>query len=149
MSISDLFIKRPIMTTLVMAAILIFGIFAYRLLPVSDLPNVDFPTILVSASLAGSQSRDHGFVGCHAAGEAVLDDRRHRLDDVDEFPGPDQHHDSVQSQPQPRWRCTGRAGGDHRGRGAIASADADAADVSEGESGRFAHPVSGAEFADA
>src|ERR1700741_885360 len=54
MSIAGLFIKRPIMTTLVMAAILIFGIFAYRLLPVSDLPNVDFPTILVSDSLPGA-----------------------------------------------------------------------------------------------
>jgi len=42
------------MTTLVMAAILVFGLFAYRLLPVSDLPNVDFPTILVSASLPGA-----------------------------------------------------------------------------------------------
>ncbi len=45
MSIAELFIKRPIMTTLVMIAILIFGIAGYRLLPVSDLPNVDFPTI--------------------------------------------------------------------------------------------------------
>ncbi len=54
MSISAIFIKRPIMTTLVMSAILIFGIFAYQLLPVSDLPNVDFPTILVSASLPGA-----------------------------------------------------------------------------------------------
>ena len=54
MSISEGFIKRPIMTTLVMAAILIFGIFAYRLLPVSDLPNVDFPTIQVSASVPGA-----------------------------------------------------------------------------------------------
>ena len=54
MSISETFIKRPIMTTLVMAAILIFGIFAYRLLPVSDLPNVDFPTIQVNASLPGA-----------------------------------------------------------------------------------------------
>src|SRR3954453_2450754 len=54
MTISGGFIKRPIMTTLVMAAILIFGIFAYRLLPVSDLPNVDFPTIQVSASLPGA-----------------------------------------------------------------------------------------------
>ena len=52
--ISELFIKRPIMTTLVMAAILIFGIFAYRVLPVSDLPNVDFPTIQVYASLPGA-----------------------------------------------------------------------------------------------
>ena len=41
------------MTTLVMSAILLFGIMAYRLLPVSDLPNVDFPTILVNASLPG------------------------------------------------------------------------------------------------
>jgi hydrophobic/amphiphilic exporter-1 (mainly G- bacteria), HAE1 family len=51
---SDTFIKRPIMTTLVMSAILVFGIFAYRLLPVSDLPNVDFPTIQVYASLPGA-----------------------------------------------------------------------------------------------
>ncbi len=42
------------MTTLIMVAILLFGIFAYRLLPVSDLPNVDFPTIQVSASLPGA-----------------------------------------------------------------------------------------------
>ena len=54
MSIPELFIKRPIMTTLVMAAILIFGMFAYRFLPVSDLPNVDFPTIQVNASLPGA-----------------------------------------------------------------------------------------------
>jgi len=54
MNISELFIRRPIMTTLVMLAILLFGIMGYRLLPVSDLPNVDFPTILVSASLPGA-----------------------------------------------------------------------------------------------
>jgi hydrophobic/amphiphilic exporter-1 (mainly G- bacteria), HAE1 family len=53
MSISELFIKRPIATTLVMAAILLFGIMGYRLLPVSDLPNVDFPTISVNAGLPG------------------------------------------------------------------------------------------------
>src|SRR6476619_6416998 len=50
MNIAALFIKRPVMTTLVMIAILLFGIMAYRQLPVSDLPNVDFPTIQVSAS---------------------------------------------------------------------------------------------------
>ncbi len=54
MSIPELFIKRPIMTTLVMAAILIFGFFAYLFLPVSDLPNVDFPTLQVNASLPGA-----------------------------------------------------------------------------------------------
>jgi hydrophobic/amphiphilic exporter-1 (mainly G- bacteria), HAE1 family len=51
---TQLFIRRPITTTLIMVAILLFGIFAYRLLPVSDLPNVDFPTIQVSASLPGA-----------------------------------------------------------------------------------------------
>ncbi|MDB4908501.1 MAG: Acriflavine resistance protein [Gemmatimonadetes bacterium] len=54
MSITTLFIKRPIMTTLVMVAILFFGIVAYRQLPVSDLPNVDFPTISVTAVLPGA-----------------------------------------------------------------------------------------------
>ncbi|HVH09252.1 MAG TPA: efflux RND transporter permease subunit [Gemmatimonadales bacterium] len=54
MSISELFIKRPVMTTLVMLGILVFGLMAYRLLPVSNLPNVDFPTIQVNASLSGA-----------------------------------------------------------------------------------------------
>ena len=54
MNISELFIKRPIMTTLVMSGILLFGLMAYRGLPVSDLPNVDFPTVNVSANLAGA-----------------------------------------------------------------------------------------------
>jgi hydrophobic/amphiphilic exporter-1 (mainly G- bacteria), HAE1 family len=54
MNVAELFIKRPIMTSLVMASILVFGLSAYRLLPVSDLPNVDFPTIQVSASLPGA-----------------------------------------------------------------------------------------------
>jgi HAE1 family hydrophobic/amphiphilic exporter-1 len=54
MNISEVFIKRPVMTTLVMAGILLFGIMAYRLLPVSELPNVDFPTIQVTASLPGA-----------------------------------------------------------------------------------------------
>ncbi len=54
MNIASIFIRRPVMTTLVMVAILLFGIMAYRQLPVSDLPNVDFPTIQVSASLPGA-----------------------------------------------------------------------------------------------
>ncbi|MFA7006260.1 MAG: efflux RND transporter permease subunit, partial [Verrucomicrobiia bacterium] len=54
MSIPELFIRRPVMTTLVMSAILLFGIMAFRKLPVSDLPNVDFPTITVSANLPGA-----------------------------------------------------------------------------------------------
>jgi HAE1 family hydrophobic/amphiphilic exporter-1 len=54
MNIPELFIRRPVMTTLVMAGILIFGFMGYRALPVSDLPNVDFPSIQVSAKLPGA-----------------------------------------------------------------------------------------------
>jgi len=54
MSVSEIFIRRPVMTTLVMAAILLFGIFGFRLLPVSDLPSVDFPTIQITATLPGA-----------------------------------------------------------------------------------------------
>ena len=54
MNIAEIFIKRPIMTSLVMLAIFIFGLAAYRFLPVNDLPNVDFPTIQVTASLPGA-----------------------------------------------------------------------------------------------
>jgi HAE1 family hydrophobic/amphiphilic exporter-1 len=54
MDLTTLFIRRPVMTTLVMIAILVFGIVAYQELPVSDLPNVDFPTITVTATLPGT-----------------------------------------------------------------------------------------------
>jgi len=50
----ELFIRRPVLTTLLMAGIVIFGLMAYQLLPVSDLPNVDFPTIQVQATLPGA-----------------------------------------------------------------------------------------------
>ncbi len=54
MNFTGLFIRRPVMTTLVMVAVLFFGAMAYRRLPVSDLPVVDYPTISVSASLPGA-----------------------------------------------------------------------------------------------
>src|SRR5438034_9311687 len=52
--ISELFIHRPITTTLVMVGIVLFGLIGYRALPVSDLPTVDYPTISVNASLPGA-----------------------------------------------------------------------------------------------
>src|SRR6202163_3300282 len=54
MNITEVFIKRPVMTALVMIGIILFGIAGYRALPVSDLPNVDFPTLVVNASLPGA-----------------------------------------------------------------------------------------------
>ena len=60
MNISEGFIKRPIATSLLMAAIALFGMVAYRTLPVSDLPNVDFPTLLVTAQLPGANPETMG-----------------------------------------------------------------------------------------
>ena len=54
MNIAELFVRRPVMTVLVMLGLVIFGIVGYRLLPVNALPNVDFPTIQVTASLPGA-----------------------------------------------------------------------------------------------
>jgi HAE1 family hydrophobic/amphiphilic exporter-1 len=54
MNISELCIRRPVMTTLIMLSFLIFGTFAFRQLPVAALPNVDFPTISVYATLPGA-----------------------------------------------------------------------------------------------
>ena len=54
MNLPELCIRRPVMTTLLMAAFVIFGVISYRALPVAELPSVDFPTISVSANLAGA-----------------------------------------------------------------------------------------------
>src|ERR1700674_3772338 len=56
MNLTAIFIRRPVMTALVMMGILLFGIQGYRALPVSDLPNIDFPTLQVQASLPGASA---------------------------------------------------------------------------------------------
>src|ERR1700744_2442960 len=54
MSLPELCIRRPVMTTLLMLAFVIFGLFSYRLLPVAAIPRVDFPTIVVNGQLPGA-----------------------------------------------------------------------------------------------
>jgi HAE1 family hydrophobic/amphiphilic exporter-1 len=56
MTLSELCIRRPVMTTLMTASIIAFGVFGFRLLPVSALPRVDFPTIAVTATLPGASA---------------------------------------------------------------------------------------------
>ena len=53
-SLPELCIRRPVMTTLMMLAFVLTGLFGYRTLPVAALPRVDFPTIQVSANLPGA-----------------------------------------------------------------------------------------------
>ena len=54
MNISETCIRRPVLTTLMTASLIVFGAFAYRLLPVAALPAVDFPTIQITAQLPGA-----------------------------------------------------------------------------------------------
>ena len=54
MNLSQPFIRRPVATTLMAVAVLLLGVVAFFLLPVSSLPNVDFPTVQISASLPGA-----------------------------------------------------------------------------------------------
>jgi len=56
MHLSAVFIRRPIMASLLMAAFILAGLFGYSNLPVSELPNVDFPTIDVNAGLPGADA---------------------------------------------------------------------------------------------
>ena len=102
------------MTTLVMAAILLFGILAYRLLPVSDLPNVDFPTILVTASLPGASPDTMA-----SAVATPLEKQFSTIAGIDSMTstsslGLDPDHAPVQPRPQHRRRRPGRAGGHRR-----------------------------------
>ena len=78
MSLPELCIRRPVMTTLLMLSFIVFGLFGYRQLPVSALPRVDFPTIAVYAHAARRQPRHHGLLGRRAAGARLRDDPRHQ-----------------------------------------------------------------------
>ncbi|MFY8105525.1 MAG: efflux RND transporter permease subunit [Elstera sp.] len=60
MNISELCIRRPVMTTLLMAALILLGIAGYKQMPVAALPKVDFPTIVVTASLPGASPETMG-----------------------------------------------------------------------------------------
>ena len=54
MNFTGLFVRRPVMTTLIMIGIVVFGVVSYRRLPVSDLPTIDYPTLNVNANLPGA-----------------------------------------------------------------------------------------------
>ena len=149
MNISQTFIERPIATSLLMAAIALFGTWPTGRLPVSDLPNVDLPTLLVTASLAGREPGDHGRGRRDAARKSVLDDCRAELDDFIELAGQYADHAGIRPGPEAGRRGGGRAGRHHAGFPHAAAGHADAADVHQGQSRRPADPLHRADLADA
>ena len=131
MNIAETFIRRPVMTTLISLAIVMFGLMAYRYLPVNDLPNVDFPTIVVSASLPGASPETMASSVATPLEKQFSTIAGLELDDLDQHPGLDQHHAAIRSDAQPRRRRAGRAGGDRRDAIATAAGDAESAVLQE------------------
>ena len=84
MNLSKAFIARPVMTTVLVVALVTMGVFAYVHLPVSELPNVDFPTISVTASLPGANPKNIASAIATPAGTAL---RQHIGPYIDEFNG--------------------------------------------------------------
>ena len=116
MNISEPFIRRPIATSLLMAALALVGIVAFPLLPVAPLPQVDFPTIQVTAQLAGASPDTMA-----ATVAAPLERQFGQIAGVTQMTsvstlGSTVDHAAVRSQPQHRRRRPGRAGRDHGGR---------------------------------
>ena len=96
MNPSRLFILRPVATTLLMAAILLAGAVAYHQLPVSALPQVDYPTIQVLHLLPGRQPRRHGLLGDRPPGAPVRADAGAEADDLQQFRRQFGHHPAIQ-----------------------------------------------------
>ena len=122
------------------------GAIAFRLLPVSPLPQVDFPTISVQASLPGASPETMA-----ATVATPLERSLGRIAGVTEMTsssslGIDAHHAAVRSQPRHRRRGARRAGGDQRRARAAADRPAEQSDLPQGESGRRADHDPGADL---
>ena len=95
MNPSRLFILRPVATSLLMAAILLAGAVAYRQLPVSALPEVDYPTIQVMTFYPGASPDVMASADHRAARAAVRPGARPESDDVDQLRRQLGHHAAV------------------------------------------------------
>src|SRR5271155_407873 len=121
-SISEPFIRRPVGTTLLAIGLFLIGIVAYEFLPVASVPNVDFPSIRVSASRPGADP------SVMAATVAAPLERRLRGN-----AGFDQYSVAVRHRPRHRPCRARRAGGDQRLAGRFAERPAVAAAVPQGQ----------------
>ena len=115
----------------------------------SALPAVDFPTIPITATLPGASPETMAASVAGADRAAVLDHRRHLVDDLDVDARHQRHHHPVRSQPQHRRRGARRADRADGRAAPAADRNDDAADLPQGQSGRLPGPVHQPEFADA
>ena len=100
MNISETCIRRPVMTTLITASLIVFGIFGYRLLAVAALPAVDFPTIQITATLPGASPETMGASVAGPIERQLFDDRRHHVDYVNLDARHEHHHYPIRPQPE-------------------------------------------------
>ena len=149
MNPSHLFILRPVGTTLLMAAILLVGIVAYGFLPISALPEVDYPTIQVQTFYPGASPEVMTSSVTSPLERAVRPDAEPEPDVLDQFGRRVGDHAAVQPGSQPGYRRAGGAGGDQCGRQSAAVGPAGAADLRQGQSGGRADPDPGADLQDA
>ena len=125
------------MTTLITASIIAFGIFGFRLLPVSALPRVDLPDHRRHRDVAGRERGHHGGIGRRRHRAPALDHCRHLVDVVELFAGHQRDHHPVRSQPQHRCRGARRADSADHCAAPVADRDEDPAEFPQGEPGRF------------
>ena len=140
MNPSRIFIDRPVATSLLMIAILLVGIVAFRFLPLSALPEVDYPTIQVQTFYPGASPEVMTSAVTAPLGAAIRPDGESQPDDVAKLRRLVGHHVEVRPRHRPRHRRAGSAGGDQRRRQSFARRPAGAADLRQGQSGRRADP---------
>ena len=140
MNISEPFIRRPIATSLLMFGLLVFGLGAYSLLPVAAVPNVDFPTITVTAQYPGANPS--------TMASAVATPLEHQfisipdLSEMTSWSGVGVTSITLQFNLEPQHRCRRgrRAAGDQCGQRPVAQGHADPADLPQGEPGQLCRP---------
>ena len=141
--------RRPVATTLLTIGIALAGIFAFTKLPVAPLPQVDFPTISVQATLPGASPETVATSVASPLERHLGADRRRHRDDVAELGRLDADHPAVRPRPRHRRRRARRAGGDQRGARGSADEPAQQPDLPQGQPGRRADPDPGAHVDDA
>ena len=137
--ISEPFIRHPVATSLLMVGILFVGIIAYPRLPVAPLPQVDFPTIQVSAKFPGAGPDTMASAIAQPLEIAIRADLRRLADDVDEHAWLDRHHHPIRPRSRHRRGRGRRPGGDQRRQRTTAEKSPEPADLSQGQSGGFSH----------